>query len=91
MRVSGRILNFHRNSLNFVLSRVENIVLYESVSGLGSEPLQVDGGVVSTGQVGHQGTGWPRDVRHQGELLARRSFVLPSEGFQPEPVIAIRY
>ena len=90
VRVSRGVLHLHGDSLDVVDRGVEEGVVLEPVPVLGSRPLDVEGGVVSAGQVGDHRAGGARDVRHEGQLLAGGALVLPGECFQPHPVVAVR-
>ena len=89
MRVSRGVFHFHSERVNIVETGVDESVVEQPVPVLRGQPLYVERGVVRAGEVGDHRAGRPRHVRHQGELLARRTFVLPGEGFQPDPVVAV--
>ena len=70
MRVSRGVFNLHSEGVDVVEGGVDQGVVEQPVPVLRGEPLDVEGGVVSTGQVGDHGAGGARDVRDQGQLLA---------------------
>ena len=89
MRVSRGVFHLHSERVDVVQTGVDEGVVLQSLPVLRTQPLDVERGVVSAGQVGDHRPGRPRHVRHQGQLLAGRALVLPGEGFQPDPVGAV--
>ena len=87
MGVCRGVLDLHRDGLDLAQAGVEESVVLQTLPLLRDDPLDVEGGVVSAGQVGDHRAGGARHVRDQGELLAGGALVLPCERFQPEAVV----